>query len=52
MAINILHGEPFRFFRQGGIEFPHFGNLLVHIPCPQVFFRPSASIQKVIAIGF
>ena len=52
VAVDVLHGEPFRFIRQGSIKFPHFGDLFPHAPSPQVLFRPSASAQEVIAVGF
>ena len=52
IAVDVLHGEPFRFFRQGVIEFPHFGDLLSHVPSPQVLFCPPASAQEIVAVGF
>ena len=52
VAVDVLHGEPFRFIRQGSIKFPHFGDLFPHDPSPQVLFRPSTSAQEVIAVGF
>ena len=52
VAVDVLRGEPFRFFRQGGVEFPHFGDLFPHVPGPQMLFRTSASAQEVVAVGF
>jgi len=52
IAVDVLHGEPFRFFRQGVIEFPHFGDLLPHVPGPQVLFRPTASAKEIFTVGF
>ena len=52
VAFDVLRGEPFRLFRQGGVEFPHFGDLLPHVPSPQMLFRTSASAQEVVAVGF
>ena len=52
VAVDVLRGKPFRFFRQGGIEFPHFGDLFPHVPGPQMLFRTSASAQEVVAVGF
>ena len=34
IAVDVLHGEPFQFIRQGNIEFPHFGDLFPHVPSP------------------
>ena len=52
IAVNVLLCEPFRFFRQGGVEFPHFGDLLPHGPGPQVLFRPSASAKEIFTVIF
>ena len=52
IVVDVLHGEPFRFIWQGVIEFPHFGDLFPHVPSPQVLFRPSASAQEVVTVGF
>ena len=52
IAVDVLHGEPFRFFRQGGVEFPHFGDLLPHVPGPQVLFRPTASAKEIFTVSF
>lgn len=52
VTVDVLHGEPFRFIWQGGIEFPHFGDLFPHVPGPQMLFRTSASAQEVVAVGF
>ena len=52
VAVDVLLCDPFRFFRQGGVEFPHFGDLLPHVPGPQMLFRTSASAQEVVAVGF
>ena len=52
VAVDVRQGKPFRLFRERSIQFPHFCNLLPHIPGPQVFFRPSASAQEVFAVGF
>ena len=52
IAVDVLHSEPFRFIRQGSIEFTHFCDLFPHVPSPQVLFRPSASAQEVVTVGF
>ena len=52
IAFDVLLCEPFRFFRQGGVEFPHFGDLLSYVPSPQVLFRPSASAKEIFTVGF
>ena len=52
IAVDVLHGEPFRLFREKCVQLPHLCDLLLHVTGPQVLLRPSASAQEVVAVGF
>ena len=43
ILVDGLFCQPFRFFRQGVVQFPQLGDLCVDIARPQVLFRTSAS---------
>ena len=51
VAINSFCGQPFRFFREGVIQLPHFFDLCVDTACPQVLFTPPASSEKIVTVG-
>ena len=51
IAVNGFCGQPFRFFREGIIQLPHFIDLCVDIACPQVLFTPPASSEKIVTVG-
>ena len=51
VVVNILFGKPFRFFREQGIQFPHFCDLFLRASSPQVLFRPSSGSQIIVAVG-
>ena len=51
VAVNGFCSQPFRFFREGVIQFPHFFDLCVDTACPQVLFTPPASSEKIVAVG-
>ena len=51
VAVNGFCGQPFRFFREGIIQLPHFLDLRVDIACPQVLFTPAPCAEEVIAVS-
>ena len=51
VAVNGFCGQPFRFFREGVIQFPHFFDLRVDIACPQVLFTPAPSAEEVVTVS-
>ena len=51
VAVNGFCGQPFRFFREGVIQFPHFFDLRVDIACPQMLFTPPPSAEEVVTVG-
>ena len=51
VAVNGFCGQPFRFFREGVIQFPHFFDLRVDTACPQVLFTPATSAEEVITVS-
>ena len=51
VAVNGFCGQPFRFFREGIIQLPHFLDLRVDIACPQVLFTPATSAKEVVTVG-
>ena len=51
ISVNGFCGQPFRFFREGVIQFPHFFDLRVDIAGPQMLFTPPPSAEEVVAVG-
>ena len=51
VAVNGFCGQPFRFFREGVIQFPHFFDLRVDIACPQMLFTPPPSAKEVVTVS-
>ena len=51
ISVNGFCGQPFRFFREGVIQFPHFFDLCVDIACPQVLFTPATSAEEVVTVS-
>ena len=51
VAVNGFCGQPFRFFREGVIQFPHFFDLRVDTACPQMLFTPATSAKEVVTVG-
>ena len=51
ISVNGFCGQPFRFFREGVIQLPHFFDLRVDTACPQVLFTPPASSEKIVTVG-
>ena len=51
ISVNGFCGQPFRFFREGVIQFPHFFDLRVDIACPQMLFTPATSAEEVVAVS-
>ena len=51
VAVNGFCGQPFRFFREGVIQPPHFFDLCVDTACPQVLFTPATSAEEVVTVG-
>lgn len=51
IAVNCFCGQPFRFFREGVIQFSHFFDLCVDSACPQMLFTPAPSAEEVVAVG-
>ena len=51
VAVNGFCGQPFRFFREGIIQLPHFIDLCVDIACPQVLFTPAPCAEEVITVS-
>ena len=51
VGVDYIQGNPIRFFRQLGIQFPHFLNLCIHAACPQMLFCPLSRPQKILAVS-
>ena len=51
ISVNGFCGQPFRFFREGVIQFPHFLDLRVDIACPQMLFTPATSAEEVVTVS-
>ena len=51
ISVNGFCGQPFRFFREGVIQLPHFFDLRVDIACPQMLFTPATSAEEVVTVG-
>ena len=51
VAVNGFCSQPFRFFREGVIQFPHFFDLRVNTAGPQMLFTPPPSAEEVVAVG-
>ena len=51
VAVNGFCGQPFRFFREGIIQLPHFLDLRVDIACPQVLFTPAPCAEEVVTVS-
>ena len=51
VAVNGFCSQPFRFFREGVIQLPHFFDLRVDTACPQMLFTPATSAEEVVAVG-
>ena len=51
ISVNGFCGQPFRFFREGVIQLPHFFDLCVDTACPQVLFTPPASAEEVVTVS-
>ena len=51
ISVNGFCGQPFRFFREGIIQLPHFFDLCVDTACPQMLFTPAPSAEEVVAVG-
>ena len=51
VSVDGFRGEPIRFFRQLGVQLPHFGDLRLHTARPQVLFRPLPFTQKILAVS-
>ena len=51
VAVNGFCGQPFRFFREGIIQLPHFLDLRVDIACPQMLFTPATSAEEVVTVS-
>ena len=51
VAVNGFCGQPFRFFREGVVQLPHFLDLRVDIACPQMLFTPATSAEEVVAVS-
>ena len=51
ISVNGFYGQPFRFFREGIIQLPHFFDLRVDIACPQVLFTPAPCAEEVITVS-
>ncbi len=51
ISVNGFCGQPFRFFREGIIQLPHFLDLRVDIACPQMLFTPATGAEEVVTVG-
>ena len=51
VAVNGFCGQPFRVFREGIIQLPHFLDLRVDIACPQVLFTPAPCSEEVVTVS-
>ena len=51
VAVNGFCGQPFRFFREGVVQLPHFLDLRVDIACPQMLFTPATSAEEVVTVS-
>ena len=51
ISVNGFCGQPFRFFREGIIQLPHFLDLRVDIACPQMLFTPATSAKEVVTVS-
>ena len=51
VAVNGFCGQPFRFFREGVIQLPHFFDLRVDTACPQMLFTPATSAKEVVTVS-
>ena len=51
IAVNGICGQPFRFFREGIIQLPHFLDLRVDVACPQMLFTPATSAEEVVTVS-
>ena len=51
ISVNGFCGQPFRFFREGITQFPHFFDLRVDIACPQMLFTPATSAEEVVTVS-
>ena len=51
ISVNGFCGQPFRFFREGVIQLPHFFDLRVDTACPQVLFTPATGAEEVVTVG-
>lgn len=51
ISVNGFCGQPFRFFREGIIQLPHFLDLRVDVACPQMLFTPSTCAEEVVAVS-
>ena len=51
VAVNGFCGQPFRFFREGVIQLPHFFDLCVDTACPQMLFTPATSAKEVVTVS-
>ena len=51
ISVNGFCGQPFRFFREGIIQLPHFIDLCVDIACPQMLFTPATSAKEVVTVS-
>ena len=51
ISVNGFCGQPFRFFREGVIQLPHFFDLRVDTACPQMLFTPATSAKEVVTVS-
>ena len=51
ISVNSFCGQPFRFFREGVIQLPHFFDLCVDTACPQMLFTPATSAKEVVTVS-
>ena len=51
ISVNGFCGQPFRFFREGIIQLPHFLDLRVDVACPQMLFTPATSAEEVVTVS-
>jgi len=51
ISVNGFCGQPFRFFREGVIQLPHFFDLRMDIACPQMLFTPATGTKEVVTVG-
>ena len=51
ISVNGFCGQPFRFFREGVIQLPHFFDLCVDIACPQMLFTPATGAEEIVTVG-